>query len=309
MFMDGQNNEEFFPPLPLEEWEATKNTLHRFAQIVGKIRLRSAPFQNHWWHVPLYVSATGLRTGPMPYEGTTFDIEFDFVHHFLLVTSSIGETEEFPLDDGLTVAEFYRLIFECLQTLGIQIEIHPKPFDLAIAEPFETDTIHASYDQEYVSRYWWILTQVDGVFKEFAGRFSGKSSPVHLYWHSFDLAVTRFSGRRAPERPEADSVTREAYSHEVISFGFWAGDAKLRAPAFYSYTAPEPAGLADQPLRPGGAYWNAANGSSMALLMYDDMRQMESPKTTLLDFLESAYQAGARLADWDVEDLRSNAPW
>jgi hypothetical protein len=305
--MNGQN-EELFSPLPLEEWEETKETLHRFAQVIGKIRLRSAPFQNHWWHVPLHVSTTGLRTGPMPYNGITFEIEFDFVRHFLVITSSTGTREEFPLDDGLTVAEFYKQTFECLNALEIYPRIYPKPFDLAIAEPFATDTIHASYDREYVSRYWWILTQVDGVLKEFAGRFSGKSSPVHLYWHSFDLAVTRFSGRRAPERPGADPVTREAYSHEVVSFGFWPGDAKVRAPAFYSYTAPEPPGLADQRLQPEAAYWNAANGSSMALLMYDDLRQLESPREALLDFLESAYQAGARLAGWDIKALRSNAP-
>ncbi|CAN5657257.1 DUF5996 family protein [soil metagenome] len=308
MYMDGQN-EELFPPLPLEEWEETKNTLHRFTQIIGKIRLRLAPFQNHWWHVPLSVSATGLRTGPMPYQDTTFEIELDFVDHFVLITTSYGQMVEFSLHDGLTVAEFYQQTFECLDELGIHIEIHARPFDLAVAEPFETDTIHASYDPEFVNRYWRILTQVDGVLKEFAGRFSGKSSPVHLYWHSFDLAVTRFSGRRAPERPDADPVTREAYSHEVISFGFWPGDAKVRAPAFYSYTAPEPAGLADQPLQPDAAHWNVTNGSSMALLMYNDLRQMESPKAALLNFLESAYQAGARLADWDIEALRSNTPY
>lgn len=161
---------------------------------------------------------------------------------------------------------------------------------------------------EYAGRFWRILTWIDPVFKEFAGRFTGKSSPVHLFWHSFDLAVTRFSGRRAPERPEADAVTREAYSHEVISFGFWAGDANLGAPAFYSYTAPEPPGLADQVLQPEAAFWNTAGGGSMALLMYNDLRQMESPKSALLAFLESAYLAGAHVADWDVEEFRSNAP-
>lgn len=300
--------EETLPPLPLEEWEETKDTLHRFAQIVGKIRLRSAPFQNHWWHAPLYVSTTGLRTGPMPYEDTIFEIELDFVDHFLLVTSSIGEAQEFPLEDGLTVADFYRQTFECLEKLGINVTIDPQPFDLATSEPFPADTTHATYDMEYAGRFWRILTWIDPVFKEFAGRFTGKSSPVHLFWHSFDLAVTRFSGRRAPERPEADAVTQEAYSHEVISFGFWAGDANLRGPAFYSYTAPEPPGLADQALQPEAAFWNTAGGSSMALLMYDDLRQMESPKSALLAFLESAYQAGARVADWDVEAFRSNAP-
>ncbi len=299
--------EEIFPPLPLEEWEETRNTLHRFVQILGKIRLGSAPFQNHWWHVPLYVSTTGLRTGPMPYQGSTFEIDLDFIDHYLIVTSSIGAAVDFPLEDGLTVADFYGQTFESLAELGVHVEIYAKPYLLAEPEPFASDTMHASYDAEYVSRYWRILTQVDEIFKQFAGRFSGKSSPVHLFWHSLDLAVTRFSGRRAPERPEAHRVDREAYSHELVSFGFWPGDANTRAPAFYSYAAPEPPGLASQPLQPEAAFWSTSYGGSMALLMYDDLRQMESPREALLDFLEGAYQTEARLAGWDIDAFRSNA--
>ncbi len=289
-----------FPPLPLEEWEDTKNTLHRFAQIVGKIRLVSAPHANHWWHVTLYVTTRGLTTSPMPYGAMTFAIDFDFIDHRLVITTNSGAIESFGLE-GLSVARFYEQVFSRLSRLGIEVAILATPYDLTPAEPFATDTAHASYDKEYVNRYWRILTQVDMAFKEFSGRFTGKISPVNLFWHSFDLAVTRFSGRRAPEREGADRATREAYSHEVISFGFWPGDANVRAPAFYSYTAPEPAGLADQPLKPEEAFWADAGGSSTAMLMYDDLREMLSPRAALLDFLESAYHAGAAAAGWDEE--------
>ena len=293
---------ETFPPLPFEEWEDTKNTLHRFAQIVGKIRLASAPHTNHWWHVPFYVSTRGLTTSPMPHGDTTFAIDFDFIDHRLVITTSAGAIESFALE-GLSVARFYDQLFSTLSRLGIEVAIVATPYALTPAEHFATDTTHASYGKEYINRYWRILVQTDMVFKKFSGRFTGKTSPVHLFWHSFDLAVTRFSGRRAPEREGADRATREAYSHEVISFGFWPGDANVRAPAFYSYTAPEPAGLADQPLQPEEAFWADADGSSMAMLMYDDLRRMASPKTALLDFLDSAYHAGARTAGWDEEAL------
>jgi hypothetical protein len=290
--------QETFPPLPLEEWEDTKNTLHRFAQIVGKIRLALAPHSNHWWHVTLYVTTRGLTTSPMPYGDVTFAIDFDFIDHRLEISTSTGAVGAFGLED-LSVARFYEQVFSRLSQLGIEAAIVDKPFDLTPAEPFSADTRHASYDKEYVNRYWRILVQTDVVFKEFSGRFTGKQSPVQLFWHSFDLAVTRFSGRRAPEWEGADRATREAYSHEVISFGFWPGDANFRAPAFYSYTAPEPADLSNKPLQPEEAFWADMGGSSRALLMYDDLRKMESPKTALLDFLESAYRAGARTAGWD----------
>ena len=291
---------ETFPPLPLEEWEDTKDTLHRFAQIVGKVRLTSTPHTNHWWHVTLYVTTRGLTTSPMPHGDTTFAIDFDFIDHRLLICTSSGATESFALE-GLSVAGFYERVFSALSRLGIDVAIVATPYDLTPAEPFAKDTMHASYDKEYANRYWRILVQTDMVFKEFSGRFTGKTSPVHLFWHSFDLAVTRFSGRLAPEREGTDRATREAYSHEVISFGFWPGDTNVRAPAFYSYTAPEPAGLADQPLQPEGAFWADAGESSIAMLMYDDLRKMDPPKVALLDFLESAYHAGARTAGWDEE--------
>lgn len=306
---NGFNLEGTFPPLPLDEWEDTKETLHRLVQIVGKIRLTCMPFQNHWWHAPLYVSSTGLRTGPMLYGDMTFEIDFDFIDHYIIISTSHGLAEEIPLVHGISVADVYIMLLDRLGELGISVDIHARPYDLADSTPFIEDSRHASYDGRYVRRFWQILVQADMVFKAFAGRFTGKASPVHLFWHSFDLAYSRFSGKPAPPREGADPVTREAYSHEVISFGFWAGDANIRAPAFYSYTAPEPAGLAEQPLAPEAAFWNVTDGGAMALLMYDDLRQMEDPWMALLDFLESAYRAGANLAGWDTEALQSNSPY
>jgi Family of unknown function (DUF5996) len=299
---DGPYSPIALPSLPLEDWKDTKETLHRYVQIVGKVRLENSPFRNHWWHVPLYVSTRGLTTSPIPYRNITFEISFDLMDNRLVVSTSEDEGFTFAMDD-LPVAEFYRRLFDGLGALGIDLSINPKPFGLGDERTLEENTFHYVYEREYVRRYWRVLVQVDQIFKEFAGRFNGKTSPVQLYWHSFDLAVTRFSGRRAPEREGADTVTREAYSHEVISFGFWPGDENVRAPAFYSYTAPEPEGLTEQPLRPEAAFWTPEGG--MALLMYDDVRNADSPKTTLLEFMESAYQAGAKTADWDVEDLRA----
>src|SRR5215210_79619 len=291
-----------FPPLPFEEWVETKETLHRYAQIVGKVRLEYSPFRNHWWHVPLYVSTRGLTTSPIPYRHTAFEISFDLLDNRLTVSTGEGEGFEFALDD-LPVAEFYRKLFDGLGTLGVDISINAAPFDLGDEQTLAENTFHCVCDRDYVRRYWRILVGVDQIFKEFAGRFNGKTSPVQLYWHGFDLAVTRFSGRRATEREGVDKVTREAYSHEVISFGFWPGDRNTPAPAFYSYTSPEPDGLIGQPLRPEAAFWASEGG--MALLMYDDLRKASSPKDALLEFLETAYEAGARTAGWDVEDLRA----
>jgi hypothetical protein len=291
-----------FPPLPLEEWEESKETLHRYAQIVGKVRLARSPFRNHWWHVPLYVTTRGLTTSPIPDKHITFEISFDLMDNRLVVSTSEGEGFAFAMDD-LPVAEFYRKLFDGLGTLGLEVSINATPFGFDDEHTLADNTFHCVCDREYVRRYWSVLVQVDQIFKEFAGRFNGKTSPVHLFWHSFDLAMTRFSGRRAPERNGADKVTREAYSHEVISFGFWPGDRNVRSPAFYAYAAPEPEGLAGQPLEPEAAFWATEGG--MALLMYDDLRKMDSPKSALLEFLESAYQAGAKTAGWDVEGFRA----
>ena len=287
------------PALPLEEWEETKETLHRFVQVVGKVRLAASPPRNHWWHASLAVTARGLSTGPMPHAGGTFAIDFDFVDHRATVASSVGTVESFPLEDGLSVARFYDALFARLRLLGIEAAIRPVPFALTPAVPFPEDTGHAAYDRAYANRWWRLIAWTAPVFEAFAGRFTGKTSPVHLFWHSFDLAVTRFSGRRAPEQAGVDPVNREAYSHEVISFGFWPGDARLRFPAFYSYTAPEPPGLTDQPLRPAAASWSDTGRGSLALLPYDALRGEPAPREALLAFLESAYQAGAQAAGWD----------
>jgi hypothetical protein len=292
--------EDAFPPLPLEEWKATKNTLHLYLQIVGKIRLKLFPRLNHWWHVPFYVSTRGLTTRPIPYGSGNFEVEFDFVEHALKISRYDGERRSFALEDNLTVADFYRKVFENLSALGIETEIKAVPYEAASQTPFAEDTTNKSYDREYIERFRRILISVNDIFEEFRGRFTGKSTPVHLFWHSFDLALTRFSGKRVEPREGAGIVEREAYSHEVISFGFWAGDDNVTAPAFYSYTAPEPENLTAEPLKPEAAMWNTDKGA-MALLMYDDARKTDNPRAAILEFLESAYQAGAKTAGWDTD--------
>jgi len=291
-----------FPPLPLEEWEDTKETLHRYCQIVGKVRMECSSYRNHWWHVTLYVSTRGLATGPIPYGPITFDISLDLLGNRLVVTTGEGDEFSFPMDD-LPVAEFYRRLFEGLGSLGIDVSINTNPFALDDDYSLDNDIYHCTFNGEHVRRFHRALVQVDQVFEELAGRFNGKTSPVQLFWHSFDLAVTRFSDRRVSLPEDTDPVTREAYSHEVISFGFWPGDQNVREPAFYSYTAPEPEGLTEQPLRPPAASWQEGG---TALLTYEEIRNSDSPRETLLEFLQSAYEAGARTAGWDMEALRAS---
>jgi len=293
-----------FPEMPLDAWRLTKNTLHLYAQIVGKIRLTMHPRLNHWWHVPLYVSPRGLTTRTIPFRDGNFEIEFDFRDHALKIYTSDGRIEDFALYDGLTVADFYSSLFSNLAKLGIEPKIRAIPYEAPSKTPFAENTENKSYDKKYVERFHQILVTVDDILEEFRGRFIGKSTPVHMFWHSFDLALTRFSGKAAPAQPDANRVQREAYSHEVISFGFWFGDDNVPAPAFYSYAAPEPAGLSEEPLLPASAKWQEANGSHLALLMYDDVRGVSDPRATVLEFLESAYQAGAKKARWDVEQFK-----
>ncbi|MCK5390860.1 MAG: hypothetical protein KAJ31_00365 [Deltaproteobacteria bacterium] len=291
-----------FPSLPIEEWEETKNTLHLFFQIVGKIRLTLFPKMNHWWHVTLYLSPGGMTTRPIPYQNMIFEIKFDFINHRLIITTSNGQEKSFGLE-GISVSDFYKKVDTSLKELGIEVKIRSTPYDVPFSDvPFESDREHSSYDKEYVNRYWRILVQVNSVFEEFRSRFIGKSTPVHLYWHHADLAVTRYSGKKAPDYEGGTAADKEAYSHEVISFGFWAGDQNVRAPAFYSYTYPEPEGLSEEPLSPKEAFWNTDNGS-MAVLMYDDLRKSDSPRQALLDYLESAYLAGTKRANWKIEEL------
>lgn len=291
--------------MPLDAWRPTKNTLHLYLQIVGKIRLRMHPRVNHWWHVTFYVSPRGLTTRTIPYENGSFEIEFDFKDHELKIRTSDGRSEDFALYDGLSVADFYASVFANLAKLDIKPEINAIPYEAPSTTPFAEDHENKSYDKEYVGRFHDILVAVDDIFEEFRGRFTGKSTPVHLFWHSFDLALTRFSGKSAPPIDGANMVTREAYSHEVISFGFWFGDDKsnsVAAPAFYSYTAPKPDGLENEPLQPDAAKWTPDGG--MALLMYDDVRNLENPRAATLEFLESAYRAGARTANWSLDEFQ-----
>jgi hypothetical protein len=294
---------ELFPSLPLDAWADTKETLHRFAQVVGKVRLAASVRRNHWWNVPFHVTGRGMTTRPMGRD-PIFTIDFDFVAHQLLVCSITGQAVSFPLP-GQSVASFQQNVTRALNTLGVEVRIdHPHPFDLPERDrPFAEDTEHAAYDPTWATRYWQILSQINLVLEEFSSGFSGKISPVHHFWHTFDLAVTRFSDRRIEQPSSVDPVTREAYSREVISSGFWFGDDNFPAPAFYSYTAPEPVGLADEPLQPAAARWVLQRGSHLAVLPYDNARGQPDPKAMALQFYESAYQAGARRAGWDAERL------
>src|SRR3954453_2114576 len=291
-----------FPPIPLAAWADTKETLHRYLQVVGKIRLDQSPIRNHWWNVPFHLTGRGITTRPMGSD-RIFAIDFDFVDHRLHVDSIGGDRVSFALP-GLSVAAFYDRLLAALGSLGIAVSIRPVPFDLRDATPFAEDTGHAAYDPFWVTRYWVVLSVVAPVLEEFAGRSYAKTSPVHHFWHTFDLAVTRFSDRRVEQPETVDRVTREAYSHEVISAGFWFGDDQVPEPAFYSYTAPEPPGLADEPLRPAAARWIESRGAHLALLPYADVRTAADPRAVVLDFLESAYVAGARRAGWDLAALR-----
>jgi uncharacterized protein DUF5996 len=299
---------ELFPPMPLAEWRDTKETLHRFCQVVGKIRLAASVRRNHWWNAPFHLTGRGITTRPMDQAGTQpgFTIDFDFVDHQLRISTLDGRAVAVPLQ-GQSVASFHHQTLQALATLGITVAIaHPHPYDLPdAARPFADDTTHASYDPVWVSRYWQVLSQVNLVLEEFAARYSGKVSPVHHFWHTFDIAHTRFADRHVDQPATADPVTREAYSREVISFGFWFGDDRLSEPAFYAYIAPEPAGLAEEPLEPAAAWWDPRDGSHLAVLGYDDARATSDPRASVLDFYESAYQAGARLAGWDIQRLAS----
>jgi hypothetical protein len=302
--LNEREREIAWPSLPLEAWKDTYATLHMWTQIVGKIRLRLTPLLNHWWNVPLYVNSRGLTTSPIPHGQRTFEMQFDFIDHSLVTTTSDGEVDHLPLRP-MTVADFYREVMSRLGSLGLEVRINTKPCEVPDPIPFERDTVHATYDPEYANRFWRILVTVNSIFVEFRSHFLGKCSPVHFFWGSFDLAVSRFSGRRAPERPGADAMTREAYSHEVISAGFWPGSGTVNGPAFYSYTVPEPAGYCSARVRPGAAFYDPQ--LKEFLLMYDDVRSADSPRSALLDFLQSTYEVGANLARWDRNALEMPA--
>ena len=291
---------ECWPSLPLESWKETYATLHMWTQIVGKVRLALTPTVNHWWNVPLYVTSRGLTTSAIPYKGRIFEIQFDFIDHALVFRTNDGQSKTLPLIPR-SVADFYQEFISMLRSADIQVKIWKMPVEIPNPIPFDEDRVHASYDPEYARRFWQILVSVDRVFNEFRSGFIGKSSPVHFFWGSFDLAVTRFSGRRAPERSGADIITREAYSHEVSSVGFWPGGGDVQGAAFYSYMAPEPQGFRDSPVRPQAAAYHPKLNEF--LLMYEDVRQAASPSLALLEFCQSTYEVGARLANWDREAL------
>jgi hypothetical protein len=297
-----------WPSLPLEAWSDTCATLHLWTQIVGKVRLAQSPWVNHSWHVTLYVTATGLSTSPIPYGARTFQIDLDFVEHRLTVRSSDGRSRVLPLEPQ-SVASFYRRLMEEMGKLDLRVHISKKPNEVADPIRFDQDETHRAYDPEYANRFWRALVQADRVFKQFRACFTGKCSPVHFFWGAPDLAVTRFSGRRAPEHPGGipnlpDSVTREAYSHEVSSCGFWPGSGPIPYPAFYSYAYPEPSGFSDAPVGPDGAFYSEALGEF--ILPYDRVRLSGSPDETLLEFLQTTYEGAARLAHWDRGALERN---
>jgi hypothetical protein len=288
-----------WPALPWEEWSDTANTLHLWTQIVGKTRLALTPLQNHWWNVPLYVTAHGLGTSAIPLDNDdndVLDIEFDFIAHALHLRLGSGIERSIKLRPQ-TVADFYQHYTSCLSDLGVKVDIWPMPVEVANPIPFNLDATHKSYDPEYAHRFWQILVQADKVFRAFGTNFLGKVSPVHFFWGSFDFAVTRFSGRPAPPRPGADAIQREAYSHEVISAGFWPGNGGYGAAAFYCYAAPVPEGLADAKIQPPAAMWDKGLGEF--IFKYDALRAEPSPDASLLQFLQSAYSAAADTAKWD----------
>jgi Family of unknown function (DUF5996) len=297
--------DQAWPPLPLAEWSDTRDTVHMWTQIVGKVRLALSPHVNHWWEAPLYLSARGLTTSPIPCGLGTFEINFDFVEHKLEVVTSWAR----PLTLRLftrSVAGFYRELMQGLLSLGIQVTIWPVPQEVPNPIRFDRDVTHARYDPNYANRFWRILASVDTVLKEFRSQFIGKVSPVHFFWGSFDLAFTSFSGRRAPERPGADRVTREAYSHEVTSVGWWPGGGDVKEPMFYAYAAPEPAGFRDARIKPEKTYYDTKLGEF--LLSYEEVRRSADPKAMLLDFAYTTYEASATLGQWDRASLERTPP-
>jgi hypothetical protein len=285
---------EWWPSLPLHEWQETYRTVHMWMQIVGKIRMVLSPPLNQWWHVTLYVNSRGLTTGPIPYPGGLFEIQFDFQRHAVEISASDGRSVS-RLLQAEAVADFYAGIFELLASLGIAAQINPMPQEVAPRVPFDRDFSNCSYDADYANRFWRILVSSDKVMGRFRAKFVGKCSPVHFFWGSCDLACTRFSGRPAP--PRRGAISGPAYSQEVCSAGFWPGGGAVDGPAYYCYTVPSPAGIESAQPRPSGASWNPQ--LSEFILMYDDVRRAASPEQALYEFLESTYEAGANLAKWD----------
>ena len=295
-----------WPPLPYADWADTRATLHLWMQVVGKIRLKRTPWLNHSWHVTLYVSARGLSAGLIPADGRSFQIDFDFLDHVLLIRTSDGQSRQIGLKP-MSVADFYAAVLAALKELGLDVKINPMPCEIPDAVPFDHDTAHKSYDAEAVQRFFRVLTRVNHVLWRFRSGFLGKVSPVHFFWGSFDLAVTRFSGRRAPRHPGGiphlpNSVAQEAYSHEVSSAGFWPGSrGAVEYAAFYSYAYPAPSGFDAARVKPAGAFFEKTLGEF--ILPYDAVRSARDPDALLMQFLQSTYDAAADLAKWDRKNL------
>ena len=299
-----------WPALPFAEWQDTATTLHMWTQIVGKIRLTLSPWINHSWHVTFYVTSRGLTTSPIPHGTSTFEIRFDFIDHELRILKSDGAARVLKLRPQ-SVAKFYREVMNALGEMELPVTINMTPNEIENPIPFDQDEEHRSYDREYANRFWRVLVQSDRVFKAFRSRFCGKSSPVHFFWGSFDLAVTRFSGRTAPPHPGGiphlpDAVTREAYSQEVSSLGFWPGNAVAPTPIFYSYAYPEPPGFAEAKVQPAAAFYEPKLREFM--LPYDAVRTAEKPDEVLLAFAQSTYDAASTLGKWDRAALQEVKP-
>ncbi|HEY8833972.1 MAG TPA: DUF5996 family protein [Chthoniobacterales bacterium] len=308
--MANSTTEETWPALPLAEWKETARTLHMWTQVVGKVRLALTPWTNHSWHVTLYLTARGLTTSPIPFRDRILEIRFDFVSHELRLLTSDGGLKTIPLRSQ-SVAQFYHAVMDALRSLEIEVQINTTPNEVDPAIPFEKNETDSAYDPEFANRFWRVLLQSDRVFKEFRSEFCGKCSPVHFFWGSFDLAVTRFSGRRAPQHPGGvphlpDVVTREAYSHEVSSLGFWPGNEMMPEPIFYSYAYPEPRGFSEAKVQPSFAKYNPQ--LKEFVLPYEQMRQAESPDAALLDFARSTYDAASTLGSWDRAALTEVKP-
>lgn len=299
-----------WPALPYEAWGDTAATLHLWTQIVGKVRLTQMPWINHSWHVTLYVTARGLTTSPIPYETRTFQIDFDFIDHRLLIQTADGPARTIALRP-MSVADFYGQVLAAMRELGLNVSINTTPNELADPIPFDEDEVHAAYDPEYANRFWRVLAQTERVFQQFRAGFGGKVSPIQLFWGSFDLAVTRFSTKRAPEHPGGipnlpDWISREAYSHEVSSAGFWPGSDQSPTPFFYSYAYPEPEGFSAAAIEPSAAHYSDAFREF--ILPYDAVQQSPSPDETLLAFLQSTYDVAANLGSWDRSELEFKLP-
>ena len=308
--MASDERDKVWPALPFAEWQETAATLHMWTQIVGKIRLAKTPWTNHSWHVTLYLTARGLTTSPIPHGANTFDINFDFIDHTLRIEKNDGERRSIDLKPR-SVSDFYRNVMSALDAMHLPVHINTLPNEVEKPVAFDHDEEHQAYDPEYASRFWQVLAQSDRVFKDFRSRFCGKCSPVHFFWGSFDLAVTRFSGRQAPPHPGGvphlpDAITREAYSQEVSSLGFWPGNAGAPEPVFYSYAYPEPAGFAEAKVKPGSASYYAPMREFV--LPYDAVRTADAPDDILLEFAQSTYDAASTLGKWDRDALMEEKP-